>query len=371
MKTQKISQKKTYRQSKTLCHMLQVLGYKKAISLDSFRKPNFKLIADILYWLCKKMDSGTTISPNINGEIERVNFLKNTLSLLVSKTRVNINPKNIYFSDYRSIPELIKIISLLYKGKLRDKEDMTNCGDFTLPSKFDKRKTKDLAKSITRNGKELYNLIGRENFLNEKMDGAIGVLESVLKDYNNSSGKIERHVEKLIEEQKVNNKEILGYVNELEKKEMELIDRIRRKKMEKERMEKKLKTLSNIKPAYVQEMESCEKVLEKLFQVYLDKMRNLDYLEDCFDKINCQEKLKNKKILNYLEKMQVQIQKNEEKMFENNIDDIQIKNMNDFPKKFMSPNPIIEEGVEDYEEEEDEDDDDDDGMEEEENDYVF
>ena len=198
--------------------MLHILGYKKAISLDSFRKPNFKLIADILYWLCKKMDSSTNISPNINGEVERVNFLKNTLSLLVSKTRVNINPKNIYFSDYRVIPELIKIISLLYKGRLRDSSDSTNIGDFTLPSKFDKRKTKDLAKSITKNGKDLYKLIGKENVLNKKMDTAIGILENVLKDYNTSSGKIEKHIEKLIEEQKVNNKEILGYVNELEKK---------------------------------------------------------------------------------------------------------------------------------------------------------
>lgn len=351
--------------------MLHILGYKKAISLDSFRKPNFKLIADILYWLCKKMDSSTNISPNINGEVERVNFLKNTLSLLVSKTRVNINPKNIYFSDYRVIPELIKIISLLYKGRLRDSSDSTNIGDFTLPSKFDKRKTKDLAKSITKNGKDLYKLIGKENVLNKKMDTAIGILENVLKDYNTSSGKIEKHIEKLIEEQKVNNKEILGYVNELEKKEMELIDRIRRKKMEKDRMEKKLKTLSNIKPAYVQEMESCEKVLEKLFQVYLDKMRNLDYLEDCFDKINSDEKLKNKKILNYLEKMQVQIQKNEEKMFENNIDDIQIKNMNNFPKKFESVNPIIEEGIEEDEDDDDYDEEDDDEEDEEDHDYVF
>lgn len=32
-------------------------------------------------------------------------------------------------------------------------------------------------------------------------------------------------------------------------------------------------------------------------------MRNLDYLENTFDKINLKEKEKNKSILNYLEKM--------------------------------------------------------------------
>ena len=40
-----------------------------------------------------------------------------------------------------------------------------------------------------------------------------------------------------------------------------MIDKIRRKKMESERLEKKLKTLSTIKPAYVEEMERQEKEL--------------------------------------------------------------------------------------------------------------
>lgn len=54
------------------------------------------------------------------------------------------------------------------------------------------------------------------------------------------------------------------------------------------------------------------------------------------------EKEKNKSILNYLEKMQVQIQRNEEKMFENNINDMQVKNANNFKHKFLPTNPIIE-----------------------------
>ena len=52
--------------------------------------------------------------------------------------------------------------------------------------------------------------------------------------------------------------------------------------------------------------------------------------------------------------MQVQIQKNEERMFENNIGDIQIKNFNNFDHKF-DDNAIIEENVEEEQEEENED----------------
>lgn len=81
------------------------------------------------------------------------------------------------------------------------------------------------------------------------------------------------------------NDEIIQYQKKLEKKEQDLIDRIRRKKMEGERLEKKLRTLSNIKPAHIEKMERYEKELERLFQMYLNKMRNLDYLESTFDEM--------------------------------------------------------------------------------------
>ena len=103
------------------------------------------------------------------------------------------------------------------------------------------------------------------------------------------------------------NEEIIQYMKKLEKKEKDLIDRIGRKKLEGERLEKKIKTLGNTKPAYVEKTERLEKELERIFQLYVNKMRNLDYLETTFDEHNRKEKEKNKSILNYLEKMQVQI----------------------------------------------------------------
>ncbi len=244
-----------------LCHMLRVLGYNRGLSLESFRNPNFKLIADILFWLCDKMDPSHSISPNINGETERIIFLKNALGLLVSKTRENIDSKAVYYSDHRAVPELLKLVSLLYKGHSGEEAQSKSSGEFTLPHKFNKRKTKDLAKEITQHGMVLYDLLGKETKLDSRMDWSIQILEQVLKDYNTSSGSIERHVKKLISDQKESNEEIQEYLKTLEKKEKDIIDRIRRKQMEAERQEKKLKTLSNIKPAYLEDMERAEKEL--------------------------------------------------------------------------------------------------------------
>lgn len=33
---------------------LRALGYPRRVSVDSFRKPNFPLVADVLYWLVHK-----------------------------------------------------------------------------------------------------------------------------------------------------------------------------------------------------------------------------------------------------------------------------------------------------------------------------
>lgn len=332
---------KTFRTHRMLCHMLRALGYARIISFDSFRKPNFKLVADILYWLCVKLDPSTEISANINGEAERVFFVRNTLGLLIAKVRINVNPKNVYYADYRAIGELYKIVEVLYRGLETDTDNSESTTDFSLPQKFDKRKTKELAKEITASGQKLYELLSRENELKENRDKAIVTLEAVLKDYNTSPGSVEKHIRKLITDQLDVNAEMEGYVKALEQKERDLVTKTSRKRMDIERFEKKLKMLSNMKPAYVEEMERYERELERLFQVYLDKYRNLDYLEQRYDKINQEEKSKNKDLLNHLEKMQAQIKKNEEKMFENNIDDIEVRNMNKVVGKFNLKNDAI------------------------------
>ena len=48
-------------------------------SMDNFRKPNFELVADILFWMVKLYDPETTISDRVEFERERVEFLTGKL----------------------------------------------------------------------------------------------------------------------------------------------------------------------------------------------------------------------------------------------------------------------------------------------------
>lgn len=69
------------------------------------------------------------------------------------------------------------------------------------------------------------------------------------------------------------------YVKRLTEDERTLEEKIKRKSLEIERTNKKLNGIGGTKPAFMEEMERLEKELEKYYSIYLDKFRNLDYLE--------------------------------------------------------------------------------------------
>lgn len=308
------------RRARMLAHILKVLGYSKFVSLESFRRPNFKLLADVLYWLCLTLDPATDISPNINGEADRVQFVKAAVSLLVFHTRVNVNPVQLYYADHRAVEELLKILEVFHQGyKVGSSADEV-VSDFNLPAKFDKRQIKDLAKGITESGLRIYEWLDRETELKTKREQSLAVLEGVLKEYNDSNVDVDGHVKKLIGEQLKANSELEEYYRSLELKEKETLDRLKKKRVELERNEKKLKSLSKTKPAYVEELERHEKELERLYQVYLDKTRNLHFLEDAFERMSAREQEQQGQIKKYLEKMQLNIRNKEEKIFDHNIE---------------------------------------------------
>lgn len=56
----------SYRECRSLCEMLRSLNYNRIVSLENFARPNFELVADILYWLSQKYDPQSDISDDIN-----------------------------------------------------------------------------------------------------------------------------------------------------------------------------------------------------------------------------------------------------------------------------------------------------------------
>jgi clusterin-associated protein 1 len=105
-----------------------------------------------------------------------------------------------------------------------------------------------------------------------------------------------------------------NYVKNLEKDERVLEEKIKRQSVELDRAEKRLKGLTNVRPAYMDEYERQEQELERLYQLYLEKFRNLDYLEHQMDMYTQAEEEKFNANQEHLRKMREKIKAEEWKM---------------------------------------------------------
>ena len=66
-------------------------------------------------------------------------------------------------------------------------------------------------------------------------------------------------------------------------------ENIKKKSGELERAEKRYKSLINVKPAFMDEYERLEAELERYYQIYVEKCRNLDYLDSIMEVYNKKE----------------------------------------------------------------------------------
>lgn len=99
--------------------MMRALGYPRLISMESFRTPNFLLVADVLQWLIVRYDSSVDLPLQIEYEDDRVEFLKRAAQIMAQRARIKLNIKQLYRADGYAVKELLKIASLLYEALLQ------------------------------------------------------------------------------------------------------------------------------------------------------------------------------------------------------------------------------------------------------------
>lgn len=174
---------------------------------------------------------------------------------------------------------------VVYRATRDSQHDSAACLNFKAPSRFDKRKTKQQAKDLGQFGQRLFELLTREPDARFNRNKALSILEKILKEYNQNSQSITKHIRQLLSDQEQSLSELENFAGALQQKKTHLTDQIRDKLLEMERNEKKLRSLTSVKPVYVEELEAQQEVLSKLFVLYAEKTRNLDYLEGQFDKV--------------------------------------------------------------------------------------
>ncbi|XP_066131192.1 clusterin-associated protein 1 isoform X4 [Saccopteryx bilineata] len=186
-------------------------------------------------------------------------------------------------------------------------EDDISKFKFDLGSKIaDLKAARQLASEITSKGASLYDLLGKEVELRELRTEAIARPLEI-----NETEKVMRVAIKDILMQVQKTKDLLGNVAS---DEANLEAKIEKRKLELERNRKRLQTLQSVRPAFMDEYEKIEEELRKQYDIYVEKFRNLAYLEQQLEDHHRLEQERFEEAENTLHLMQNKLKEEEKRL---------------------------------------------------------
>ena len=196
--------------------------------------------------------------------------------------------KKLYQADGFAVRELLKISTMLYKAQKSSATEINESSnrhsglDLSLNTKLQNLKSaRELASEITETGAKLFDLLSREKDLKEARDRALSFLDNISRnlDSNAEQEYIRNCIRDIINNQTGSLSQMEKMLEELEKDEKSLEAKIKKRSTELERAEKRIRSLQTVRPAYMDEYERLEQEVEKLYELYVIKFRNLAYLE--------------------------------------------------------------------------------------------
>jgi len=195
-----------------------------------------------------------------------------------------LNIKRLYQADGYAVKELLKIAKLLNdatniaKGAEEGDEYETASLQQLNSSKFqlNVKQIRTIASELTDIGAEVHELLGKELELKQERMDAIS--------YPHNIENIKEHIEKRDSEAIDMIKDLKKSIDDLKKDEASLRDKKKGKETELERAKKRLSRVSNFRPAFMDEYEQKEQDLQELYKQYVEKYRNIEYLENELEK---------------------------------------------------------------------------------------
>ena len=283
-----------------------------ARSFDSFRQPNFVLVADILFFLVQRYDPSLRLSQDIETEQERVTFLKSIAETMATKMRIKLNTKKLYGADGYAVKEMLKIASMLDQAirEAKKDEDQMLDGVQPLSTKIgDIRRCRQLATEITQQGAKLFDMLKKEEASRDERQRVVGSdleLESVASDMRTQIATVTESVH-TVERQ----------IADIASDESNLEAKIEKKRADLERNQQRLKSLTTVRPAFMDEYEQIETELRTHYTDYLEKYRNMVYLEHQLDKHMAAEQQEVEEATRNLRRMQERLRQEEAAMMRN------------------------------------------------------
>ncbi|XP_041605716.1 clusterin-associated protein 1 isoform X5 [Vulpes lagopus] len=272
----------SFRDLRNFTEMMRALGYPRHISMENFRTPNFGLVSEVLLWLVRRYEPQTDIPSDVETEQDRVFFIKAIAQFLATKAHIKLNTKKLYQADGYAVKELLKITSVLYNAMKTKGMEGSQIGEEDISKfKFD---------------------LGSKELRTEAIARPLEI---------NETEKVMRIAIKDILAQVQKTKDLL---NNVASDEANLEAKIEKRKLELERNQKRLQTLQSVRPAFMDEYEKIEEELQKQYDVYLEKFRNLAYLEQQLEDHHRMEQERFEEAENTLRLMQNKLKEEEKRL---------------------------------------------------------
>jgi clusterin-associated protein 1 len=309
----------SFRELRNFCEIMRSLGYHRLVSMENFRTPNFELVADVLDWLVHRLEPGCHIPDDISTENHRTQFIKAVVEKVMARTGTKLNARKLYSADGYAVKELLRLAQVLYDAqKSVGHGDLPNPSDdgesFTLNSRLaDLKSTRSLCSQIVEAGATLFELLQKESDISQDREKALRFLDGMSRNLgsNSESEVVERAVAQLLGSHGQNLEQLKQMSEELQRDEKTLEGKIRKKRQELERCKKRLGSLASVRPAFMDEYEQLEQELERYYEQYVGRFRNLDFLEHEIDELNRQEEERMEENEKALKRMQKRLRDEE------------------------------------------------------------
>eukprot|EP00771_Trimastix_marina_P000816 gnl/Trimastix_PCT/1849.p1 GENE.gnl/Trimastix_PCT/1849~~gnl/Trimastix_PCT/1849.p1 ORF type:complete len:430 (-),score=137.21 gnl/Trimastix_PCT/1849:41-1330(-) len=268
----------SFRELRTFTEAMRQLGYPQDISISAFRTPNFGLVSNVLQWLVQRYDPTFNITIDVDTEEDRIFFLTSICSFVHQKLRMRLNPKKLYSGDGYAVQELAKIATLLASAVRTFRTSGGAPGESTLP---DIKSTRTLASEITQDGAQLFDLLSGEDNLKKARADAIS--------FPMELDRMEAVLQQQLAERREKTEENRRRLRDLESDRTTLQAKIEKKKTELQRLKNRLKHLQTVRPPFMDEYDRIEAELKHMYAAYVERFRNLDYLEHELEQITHRE----------------------------------------------------------------------------------
>uniref|UniRef100_A0A8C4QPP8 Clusterin associated protein 1 n=1 Tax=Eptatretus burgeri TaxID=7764 RepID=A0A8C4QPP8_EPTBU len=300
----------SFRDLRNFTEMMRVLGYPRLISIESFRQPNFPLVAEILHWFVARFEPEEDIPFDIQTDQERVLFIRTVAELMATKAHIRLNTKWLYQADGYGVKELLKLANVLCEAS-QESSGVDHVDDQAAHVKFDLgsqvkelKLCRRLASEITRKGAALYDLLGQEVDLREMRKDVISQPLKI--------GEAEKALQDTIADVQDKVEKTTALLENIASDEANLDAKIEKKKQELERSQKRLQTLRSVRPAFMDEYERAEGELENQYAEFVQTFRNLAQMEQQLSEAHQVEQEQPKETEGVLHLMQNKL-RNEEK----------------------------------------------------------